>query len=89
VYHTRRAGLELVVVTSDDGAHRVYAAGDTRFVSQERDGRLRDATGGLWTLAEMALMPETPEAPGKMRLPAWGSFWFAWHAQYPDTDLVR
>lgn len=89
VYHTSLSGLELVVVTSDDDAHRVYAAGDTRFVSLDRDGRIRDADGGLWTLTEAALVPEAPEATGKMRLPAWRSFWFAWHAQYPDTELVK
>ncbi len=89
VYHTSLSGLELVVVTSDDGAHRVYAAGDTRFVGLDREGRILDANGGLWTLTETALVPEAREATGKMRLPAWRSFWFAWHAQYPDTELEK
>jgi len=89
VYHTSLSGLGLVVVTGDDDAHRVYAAGDTRFVGLDRDGRVRDADGGLWTLTEAALVPEAREATGKMRLPAWLSFWFAWHAQYPDTELVK
>ena len=89
LYHTSLSGLDLVVVTGDDDAHRVYAAGDTRFVGLDRDGRVRDADGGLWTLTEAALVPEAREATGKMRLPAWLSFWFAWHAQYPDTELVK
>jgi hypothetical protein len=89
VYQTRFAGHELVIVTSPDGAHRVYAAGETRFVAGDRDSRLRDASGGEWRLEEAALRPESADVSPKVRLPARRVFWFAWHAQFPDTELVK
>ncbi len=52
VFHRSFAGHELVIVTSGDGANRVYDAGETRFVTQEKDGRLRDSSGGFWRLTE-------------------------------------
>ena len=89
VFHAELAGYRLVVVTSRDGAQRVYASGDTRFVSRERDGRLRDDTGGLWRLDEAALIPEAPDVSPRTRLPAQRVLWFAWYAQYPGTELVQ
>jgi hypothetical protein len=89
IYHKRFAGHELVIVTSGDGANRVYDAGETRFVSQEKDGRLRDATGGSWRLTETALEPEASGTSPRPRLPARRVFWFAWQAQFPDTELVK
>lgn len=89
VYQHDFAGRELVVVTSPEGAHRVYDAGETRFVAQEKDGRLRDSSGGRWRLTEASLEPEVSELSPRPRLPARRAFWFAWHAQFPDTELVR
>jgi hypothetical protein len=89
VFHKSFAGHELVVVTSPDGANRVYDAGPTRFVKQEKDGRLRDAAGGIWRLTEAELVPEGGEAPPRPRLPARRVFWFAWQAMFPDTELVK
>jgi hypothetical protein len=89
VYHTGLSGLDLVVVTSDDAAHRVYTSGGTRFLGPPRDGRIRDVDGGSWRLTEAALVPESGEDTPKMRLAARRVFWFAWHAQFPDTELVK
>ena len=89
VFHTSLAGRELVIVTSPKGANRVYDAGETRFVSQEPDGRLRDADGGTWLTYESMLVPEAPGLSARSRLPARRSFWFAWHAQFPRTELVK
>lgn len=89
VFHKSFAGHELVVVTSSDGANRVYDAGPTRFVKQEKDGRLRDAAGRTWRLTEAELVPEGGEGPRRPRLPARRVFWFAWQAMFPDTELVK
>jgi hypothetical protein len=89
LYHMRFAGHQLVIVTSRHGAHRVYAAGETRFVKRERDGRLRDASGRHWRLEEAGLMPEAPDLSPKTRLAARRVLWFAWSSQFPDTELVR
>jgi hypothetical protein len=89
VFHKSFAGHELVIVTSPDGANRVYDAGETRFATQEKDGRLRDSTGGSWRLTETALVPEAEGASPRSRVAARRVFWFAWQAMFPDTELVK
>ena len=85
VYHHRFAGRELVVISSRDGAHRVYDAGETRFVARDRDGRLRDASGGHWSLSEAALTPEAPHrrpasASVRSRYAMSHSPWRSWYS---------
>ena len=89
IFHKSFAGHELVIVTSRDGANRVYDAGEIRFVSQEKDGRLRDVSGGSWRITERALVPEADGASPRPRVPARRVFWFAWQAMFPDTELVK
>lgn len=79
----------LVVVTSDEGAHRVYDAGDTTFTSQLRDGRLQDEGGGTWLMYESVLVPEGANQSPRSRVPSRLAYWFAWRAQFPRTDLVK
>lgn len=79
------AGHELIVVTTPDGANRVYERGDVRFERVEAGG-VRDAEGRLWRLGEDAL------AQGERRLPRFAArraFWFGWYAQFPQTELLR
>jgi hypothetical protein len=85
VFHKPFAGHELVIVS----ANRVYDAGETRFVSQDKDGRLRDASGDYWRLTETALVSEAAGAAPRPRLAARRVFWFAWQAMFPDTELVK
>lgn len=89
VFHKSFAGHELVIVTSQDGANRVYDAGETRFATYEKNGSLRDASGGVWRLTETALVLEGAEGASLPRLPARRVFWFAWQAMFPDTELVK
>lgn len=89
VFPKNFAGHDLVVVTSPDGANRVYDTGDTRFVKQDEEGRLHDASGGAWRLTETALVPEATGASPRPRVPARRVFWFAWQAVFPDTELVK
>lgn len=83
----RFAGHELVVVTSRQGANRVYAAAGRRFAREAGDGRLEDADGGLWRVTETALVAE--DGATLPRVPARRAFWFGWRAQFPDTQLVH
>jgi hypothetical protein len=88
VYHLAFAGHDLVVITSPDGANRVYESGRVRFARQRPDGRLEDSAGTSWRISEAALSPDVGDA----RLPrvvASRAFWFGWYAQFPDTELVR
>ena len=84
----RFAGHELVVVTSPDGANRVYQAGGTTFTRRGAKGTLEDAGGGRWRITEDALVQEHG-AERRARVPAHRAFWFGWYAQFPETELVR
>jgi hypothetical protein len=84
----RFAGRELLVVTTPDGANRVYEAGPRRFTRLLEDGRLQDEEGRRWAMDEDALRAEEGDSPALPRLPARRAFWFGWYAQFPDTELV-
>ncbi len=85
------AGHELLVVTSLEGASRVYASAGRRFVREGPAGRLADSEGRSWRLTEDALVPEDAVAgmAPLARVPARLAFWFGWYAQFPETELVR
>ncbi len=80
-------GRALLVVTSKAGANRVYERGGETFVAIESDGRVRDASGRLWTITPDAMVLEG--ASPLARVPAHRAFWFGWVAQHPDTALYR
>ena len=82
------AGRELVVVTTPDGANRVYDAGPRRFTRVLPDGLLLDAEGRRYRMDEDALRAEDGDPPVLARLPARRAFWFGWYAQFPDTEIV-
>jgi hypothetical protein len=83
------AGRELVVVTSREGANRVYETGGARLVRRLDDSRVADEAGRAWRPTEEALVPDGHEAAPRPRVPAWRAFWFGWSAQFPHTELVK
>jgi hypothetical protein len=82
------AGRDLVVVTSRNGANRVYETGGTRFTRVLDVGAVEDAAGGRWRVTEDALVHETTREQ-RERVPARRAFWFGWYAQFPETELVK
>lgn len=85
-YHGESGGQSYVVLTGPDGASRVYESGETKFESF--DGRTAtDASKASWKLTETALIGS--DGQKLRRYPAHRAYWFAWHAAYPDTDLVK
>ncbi len=87
---TNVEGRSLLVVTSTRGANRVYDVDRTVFASRRRDDALVDKDGRVWRLTEDALVPEQPSAGSpKPRVTAFRAFWFGWHAQFPDTLLIK
>ncbi|MCY4600627.1 MAG: DUF3179 domain-containing (seleno)protein [Acidobacteria bacterium] len=89
VFHHRFAGRNLVVVTSEAGANRVYDAGDTRFVQLAGASDVADDAGRVWRLTEDALVLASDAGERRPRLPAQRAFWFGWYAQFPATELIR
>ncbi len=89
VFHFEAAGRRLLVITSRQGANRVYALGQhpVSFASQATSGALVDTAGRTWTRTEASLTL----ADGTITLPrfvAQRAFWFGWYAQYPATMLL-
>jgi hypothetical protein len=95
VFAFSAAGSRYLVVTSRDGANRVYRT-DVDFPSQPGGARLVDATGRAWRVTETGLerdaaAPAAAEAPAAEapRVSAQRAFWFGWYAQFPDTTLFK
>jgi hypothetical protein len=89
LFQQRFAEHSLVIVTSRDGANRVYEAGTVRFVRLIDDGTLRDSEGRDWVAGEELLVLRGAGSRAFRRVAARRSFWFGWHAQFPHTELVR
>ena len=88
VFRHAFAGRNLVVVTSEQGANRVYDAGDVRFARLLDDRRVADETGRAWQVTEAALVLDGDPGVQRARVPAQRAFWFGWYAQFPDTELI-
>jgi hypothetical protein len=89
LYHFDHAGQSLVVVTSDEGANRVYQSEGWRFVQRLGNDRVTDDTGETWIVLEDGLVAESD---GRRRLPrvaAQRAFWFGWYSQFPQGVLIK
>ena len=87
LYHEQINGQNVVVVTDNSGASRVYQSGDTRFVNWDGNRELNDTNELTWTLSESSLI----SAQGMLleRFPAHRAFWFGWYSAFGDTRLVK
>jgi hypothetical protein len=88
VYQTRLAEHDVVIVTSRSGANRAYDASGRTFVRLLRDEQLLDDQNVSWQVTEDALVANGGTAP-RPRIAAQRAFWFGWHAQFPDTLLIK
>lgn len=88
VYNFEMAGRNLVVVTSANGANRVYEAGGTEFDVRVDDSTITDTFGTTWNVTEEALVRADGSGSPLARVPAFRAFWFGWYAQYPNTELI-
>ena len=86
VHHDAIEDTALVVFTDPSGANRAFASGDVTFSGYDGDWKVRDESGGTWTMDEHTLMAED----GRVlhRIPP-RAFWFGWYAAFPHTRLVR
>jgi hypothetical protein len=86
VFQDTIAGHPLVILTSREGASRVYEARSHQFRTFTREGSVIDAGGRAWTLTETHLVSD--EGERLPRVPAHSAFWFGWYAQFPETLLI-
>ncbi len=83
------AGHRLLMLTSAEGANRVFDSGMTDFVRLDGDLVVIDSDGGRWRVTEEALVHENDPSRRASRVAAQRAFWFGWRAQFPETRLVR
>ena len=83
------AGRRLLIVTSREGANRVYDPGSTTFERLVGDLVVVDAEGGRWQVTEEALVHASDPSRRAPRVAAQRAFWFGWYSQFPQTRLVR
>lgn len=79
---------KVVVVTSPSGSARAYYADDVSFNAWDKKETLLDNKKGAWKMTESALIKMGSEKR-LQRYPSHQSFWFGWHAQFPETRLIK
>jgi hypothetical protein len=84
-----RQGRRFIIFTSPGGASRVYESGNHSFSKWLDAKKVQDREGRVWEVTEAALLCEDKSVSQLARLPAHRAFWFAWHAQHPDTELIK
>ena len=89
LYQGEHAGHHLVILTSEEGANRVYEAGEVRFERRLDDDRVVDTSGTVWAIDEDALVAEAGSKRRLVRVAAQRAFWFGWYAQFPKTELIK
>ena len=78
---------QFIVLTDHTGANRVYNLPDGITFESYADSKVTDSTGSVWDVSE----PQLTADDGRVleRLPYHRSFWFGWHATYPESRLVQ
>jgi Protein of unknown function (DUF3179) len=87
VYPFEAVGRRFLILSSPDGANRLYETGAVDFPRMASFETLRDESGGIWRMTEDALV-SGDGARRLMRVTANRAFWFGWYAQFPETRLV-
>ena len=87
LHHNTAGGRAVVILTDESGANRVYDATDVTFSEWDGGGTLTDDKSVIWQVTENALVG--PAGEERERLPAHRAFWFGWHAQFPNSRLVK
>ena len=88
IYATKVGTDQVVIITTPAGESRVYQTSGQVFKKWDGWQTLQDKDGNDWTLSENALQQSNSNKT-LPRYPSHQSFWFGWHAQYPETKLIR
>jgi hypothetical protein len=89
IYPFEFAGRFFVVITSEEGANRVYETGEVRFARCDDSCRVQDRARGRWQVEEEALVGGDHPEIRLPRVTANRAFWFGWYAQFPQTQLIQ
>jgi hypothetical protein len=82
-------GRTFVVLTTRQGANRVFETGSISIDAWINTDAVRDSAGRGWKVTEEALVPAAGAGSPLPRVAAFRAFWFGWYAQFPETILVK
>ncbi len=86
--HLEKVGNGSVVILTDkSGSSRVYDATGITFSKWDRKSKVKDRQGETWEMTEEALIGSSDKR--KRRIASNRAFWFGWHAQFPESRLVK
>ena len=88
VFSLMAAGERFVVVTTPQGANRVYRT-PVEFLEQRAGATIADVDGRSWRVSETALVADGSPPGDAPRVSAQRAFWFGWYAQFPETILIK
>ena len=88
VYSLNVGQDKIVTFTTASGASRAYYTDDISFKKWNQIDQLEDQDQSAWKLTESELINQTTNKRLK-RYPSHQSFWFGWHAQFPETRLIK
>ena len=89
VFNYQIAEKNIVVLTSEEGANRVYTSETYHFNNFLNEQYIADTLGNTWEITEEALLLSTNPRIRLKRYPAQRAFWFGWYAQFPETLLIH
>ena len=89
IYPFEFAGRSFVVITSEEGANRVYETGEVRFARRDDSDRVQDRARRRWQVEEEALVGGDRPEVRLPRVTANRAFWFGWYAQFSQTQLIQ
>lgn len=93
VYRLTLENKNLLVITDDSGANRVYQSGQERFENDPQQsldaGIVVSDDGSRWSVTETALVRVDNPSSMMPRSPAHRAFWFGWNAAFPETPLIK
>lgn len=88
VFSFTAAGQRFVVVTTPQGANRVFLS-PVAFPEQRAGATINDVPGRAWRVSEAALLLGGSPSKDAARVSAQRAFWFGWYAQFPDTMPIK
>jgi len=87
LYQDHLENRQVVILTDQSGASRIYDADGVIFSGWDRESKLTDNEKSSWQATENVLM--SPSKDARLRIPSHRAFWFGWFAQFPNTLLVH
>ena len=84
LFETTVGAKQLLILTDEAGAHRVYDAGPGQWKQWDRREAIADRNGARWQVGEEELRSET--GIRLERHPSHSAFWFGWVNAFPQDS---